>query len=816
MRIKKIAALLLFVFIMQTAWLPANAAEDMTEADTTYENTVLLLQKLGIIDTFYSSFYGPDSVVSVGAAELAAAGINKSAAVDFGSESDCSTAEACAILLKALGLHSMMNAEKLEAADFLNMASKEGILKGVSLSADGKLRSGQFVKMLKNSLEIEQKTAYRLNDGDHFVDCGTYFSRNKISKGKGIVTATEDTALDFASGTSPDTVRIENEEYDSSEFNMRSMLGYSVEYYVQDTGGSEKIICALPEAKNKTVTISSKDIKKATTSEIKYYTEDGKKVKTANLSKDFSLIYNGKHRNQKSAAYLSPSVGTVTLIDNGGSGYSVVTVWDYDVYVISNVNKDIINDENGKAPIDASDSDYVKIYKNGAETTTDRLKENDIAYVANDATEKYFNIFVSNKTVKGCVTAVERYDSQYNYYYIDGEKYLASAALPDNGLIGSEGTFYLSIMNIIEKQSITYNSEMYGLLVSIGGESVPEEVQLKIFDENGSVNIYSLDEKAYLYDGTQRKIGDSEIAILKDYAKSCVNAAAPSQGGGMSPPVIMYTLSKDKVKTISIPTSFDPLNFGENRGKYTLQSVASDPGMIDKQSYNLFRPDGGFYPSLDANLNDGSYKFLGRDTVIFEVPATESGVIEPGYENNSFAYKGSNHRFVNWTYGSFYNMNDDRTVGVMCYCVRPDNGTAYQNGIVISDVKYVLDADDTVRMQISGYEKSGFVTYTLAEKVIVSKSRIAPLLDDVPALSAADLKRGDYIMVCRNGKNEISYIEPVILADIGKNSYNRVHNERNHDQDGEMLYGTVSAINGNMLEVQLDKNMYDGSAFFAS
>ncbi len=794
--------LLLFVLLPM---LPVTAENTGSE----YEKNIKILYSLGILDSVYVQLNDETSVISEGTVNAIINRFNGYLSGSIESYADITVGIAAGKMIYAMGYNYMLERKASNEEAYYSVAQSRNLLKGITAPPTALLESGAFAKMLMNALTLEQEAGIKIGDEVDYISSGTYMEINKISKRSGKVEVTQETSLYMPEGVCEGEAIIGGVKY-FVDFDMRPYLGYTVECWSKEIAGNEypQLICVLPKSYNEEITIEAENIESVSSDigEIRYLA-DGKSKKLR-IDGDFSLIYNGKCRLKKEASYLKPSLGSITLLDNDGDGrYDVVSVRAYEVYTVNYIYNDIIYDQNGKDPLDLSDEKTIRsIVKNGDESNLRYISKDDIVYAAVSEDGSFVEINASNKKIEGRVGEIEEI-GVYRYYTIDGKKYLASAELDTENILGCSGVFHFGPTGIIEMQIVLPEGK-YGILLAAAEEGGMGDKQVKIFTSDGQTRIFDLKENALLCDGIQTKIGDTEFAILQAYADLYVSPPQSADVTNVSVPVIMYTADEYGIKSISLPELYDDEKSGSSRGRYTLQSVTEKANMLYRRSYNRFLPaNRSFNPSTDINFSDGKTKFVSDKTIVFEVVTEQDGRIEAGYENKIRVSNG-NTGFASWEYGNFYNFDDDRIPGVMVKYERM--GTVAEiHGLLIKSTARTLNSEGEECTVLSGYKDGQYVSLEVKPDAVLSTSRISQILSNVPAITAETLEKGDYVYIGTDSNGKITYISPMTLARYDKSQYIRYHNEVDGENYGEIIFGEVINVRDRALKIKLDRNLYN-------
>lgn len=801
----------LFAILMIVAFLPAFYAAAEENSDNTYTKNVNILHSLGILDNIYVQINDENSYLSDGIVNKVIFDFNGYNTGDFESYADITVGTAAAKLMYALGYNYMIDNGKRNDTDYYTAAQNINLLKGITADAGKMLASGDFAKMLVNALYIEQKMGVKNNDEADYISVGTYMGTNNVTKAYGRVEATHETSLTMPKGTSGGKIIISGKTY-SVDFDAAKYLGYDVEYYAKEDAASdyEKVLCIFPREYNKSLTIAADDIKDVSSDfgEIRYATTDDK-TKTAKISGDFVLIYNGKYKIKKDVSLFKPKIGEITLLDNNGDGrYEMVSIKEYEVYTVDHIYDNTIYDENNKTPLDLSDEKNIRtVKKNGNAASIRQIVAGDIVYATIDAGGEYIEINASDKKINGTVTMLEEADN-YMYYTVNGEKYLASRDLKTENILNCSGTFYLGPTGIIEKQEISRKSN-YGILLAAAEDNGIGDMKLKIFTSSGKTEVFDLEKNAVLYNGTSNRIKSAQLAELAAYAESYQTPLGGVDAENAAAPIIMYTEGETGIKTVSLPTLYDEENKGSDREKYALQSVTKKDDMLYKRGYNLFiEANRSFNPSNTQSLSDGETKFVNSSTVVFQIPINNGdGKIPSDYAEKAKVYTGD-YKFRNWQYGNFYNFDDNRVPEVMVY-YKKLGAESEVHGLLVDKNTKALNSNNEECTVISGYKDGEYVSLEVSEDMEISLTRISQLLSEVPEITVESFEKGDYIFVGIDGDGKISVIQPMLLARYENTDYKRIHNDVSYENYGEVVFGEVIDINNKLITVKIDYNLYN-------
>lgn len=792
-----------------------NENGDRAEENTRYWQQTQLLLALGILDSTYTSFNQPQSTLSVGIVRTVLSNFT-GFPEEFTERSSITFGKTVELMIQTLGYYMIMDIEEVSDSAYLSKGAELGLTKGVLKKMDELITSESFVQMLVNMLDIEMLKPYATEkDAVRFEARETFLQSQNIEKRSGIVEATSITRLGSIERTNSGYVMIDKIIYDVGVTNASDLLGYFTEFYVRDTGQEDHgvLLYITEKESNESIVVKAEDIQSNTDIEkISYYDREKDKEQKARLNVDFYLVYNGVTTLKKSLDLLKPERGHLRLLDNNGDGsYDVVFVTSYEIDVISGVDsaQSTIYLKNSNAALDLSDEKkIIKFQKNNEPSSLEMLREDDIIYLAKSKSGGYISIEASDSKVSGVVCEI-RQEDHYNYCVIGEQSYPISKAVDMKNFVGNEITISLGPDGVGEKAELQYASH-YGLLIDAAKTTgIGEEYQVRVFDDTGVIQDYFLCDTAYLYSdsGSKVPIGEGQIAALKAYAHDCIEASTGGYGLGMAAPIIMFRLVDQKIKTISLPVVYDENAAGSKRDPNVFMAATKKSEMVNRQSRNLYHAENNsFNPESAQNLSDGAYKYLMADTIIFEVPVNENNQLEAGYEDDAKVYLGSQFTYNSWLNNSFYNLGDDRGIGVMINYVTNTGSVDYAKAFLVNRVTRISE-DGTDYIKVTGtYNGQDNVSYVISEDVTIN---IDSLTDFQNTAEVIEIKSGDYFLPAFDQKGRIKYIKMILQGSLGKSQYKRCHNARGYDHTNEMVFGTVVDKVGDLITIEVEINNFN-------
>ncbi|MDD6484253.1 MAG: hypothetical protein PUF72_06745 [Clostridiales bacterium] len=464
---------------------------------------------------------------------------------EFKSDKTATTEDASKMILNLLGYGKVANGA------YARYASEVGLTKNMPQGTG--FNEAGLTAMLYNALDIElmqwvpegAKEKYTTVKGE------TYMTKIlDAGKGKGLVNANQFTGLSGEKIAGVGDVKIDGELYKSGTLPADSYLGNLVEFYYRNTDDDQKQLVYI--RLNKEDSVLEFDAENIVSFEDMTYTyETGPKLdrkRTAQVAADADVIYNGKALDGDFDCY-TPEQGSIKLINNdGNSEYEIVIITDYDVVTVSTVDKTkgIISSKYSnkeyKVDLYAQYPSYQVILADGTVKKLSDITKYSTVFIAQSMDKTVTTIIMSEKQITG---SVESYTD--DTVVIAGITYDVTPDFLKYNTIKplSYGTFYLD-----PKGRIGYYDAMNGTdtkagyLVKFGQNTDTGEdnmLYLKIFTENGKMEVYSTASKYYYTDGNgsliKKKANNArEVLDALEYGKS------DELGGGQ---LILYKLNSD-------------------------------------------------------------------------------------------------------------------------------------------------------------------------------------------------------------------------------------------------------------------------------
>lgn len=428
-------------------------------------------------------------------------------------------------------------------------------------------------------------------------------------------------------------LRIEDGGVDVSQY-----IGTNASIYYRNIDGADTLAYIVPDTKTTELTISNDSIDDYSNGVYTYYI-DGKR-KTAKVSKDADVIYNGKKVNDisvfKDVSYMyyprssSDTVmdGTVRLISTTGSStYDVVFINAMNCYAVDHYSEsnDSIYLRDNKPALDVEDDDKFDIYDiDGNPVELKSLTKWDIIEEYKSADGSYSRYVVVRNSIQGTVDSIRTSTGDHGTIVIDGVEY----PYDDDGKIsiGTTGVFLLSSTGrVVMMTDEVAHAANFGYIVKAYGEPYEDIFHVKMLTMDGEIVEYESASKVK-YDG------DSISAqTIKDWANEDM----------LNRQLVAYELSDGKIKTIDTAKANSKTTPSDLRLIYsnTQGSSATDDekntGLIYKKNLSCFGGkiivnadtkmivvpdklssfDNYMIKNLSGLRNDGNYKNLSAYTL---------------------------------------------------------------------------------------------------------------------------------------------------------------------------------------------------------
>lgn len=576
----KIAAMPIIAAIIINCFAVVSFAADYSERNKKYEQTIGFLAQIGAIDNEWEGLEITKTVTRAEAAQLLADVVCTEFEMPTPTAAVCSDVTARASYANAaytmvtygimplsdgkfdptgyftykdmryalsvmLGYVNYAKATGLGEAALDKLVSKADFMNGVDYHADAPMTKAEFALMLYNGLHCDMiyQTEYSPNKlaFDKNTDVTMMEEYMSIVEYEGMVKANKYTSLSSVTGLGSDEIEMENMRFYTGKTNAADYVGAMADVYVKQGNGSKKdtVVYIDYSEKIKLLTLTAEEININSNSfsltNIVY--DDGRKSRSATVSKNADYFYNGRMCALTKSDFDIQS-GTVTLIsNNGGSVYDVVKIDAYENYVVDYydnstgiVYSKLKNADGSQMSVcideDKAPGAYISLNRaNGRVLKPSALKENDILSVMASKDKGYVKAVLSSSVVDGEVTSVDENSARVSVW-IDGVQYGLFNLGTDWGsnefaypFVGAQGTFYLDYNGYVAYAHYYPSEMMYGYMTGAYVESgVSGRARVQIVGEDGVIYELDIPEKGIRvnnYDGTAQKIKpDAVVAML--------------------------------------------------------------------------------------------------------------------------------------------------------------------------------------------------------------------------------------------------------------------------------------------------------------
>ncbi|MBP3360921.1 MAG: S-layer homology domain-containing protein [Clostridia bacterium] len=623
-------------------------------------------------------------------------------------------ASAYEMLLRVLGYGPVL---KEGGSSVLSAAQKAGLTAGVS--TNGKLRNEEAAVVLYNAAVAECMPYDILSSFANEEDEVLITKTMGYKTGSGQVTANAYTSLAAPLPKIVDSdVMIGDEIYSVGSTNAKSLLGYDCDFFYTDDAGDYTLRYIAPKKNTAAKEINSVeyDITNITTKVIEYDNakEQNRKI---NLKDDTVIIYNGMAIDRKLSDMIDslPLRGSVRYIQNTKSA-NVLFIEEYSNIIIDylDTSEGVIMDEITEKELKYEDgTDRIYAVKNGENVRIKDIKNGDVCmlYVSkNTAGEKLIRLVAGGGRFEGSVMAVSE-----DRVTIDAVEYKKAYELSDEIAVGTNVEYYLNAAGEIVKIKHISNAENIGVYL---GSYIDDndKLYIRVFTTDNKTAVFECAEKLYV-DGVRSKSPEN--------GKSMLDACAVS----IDKTVIRYSVSKNAVKMVDTINNaaenvYDVLERRKAGVEYQYESggrvlVNKSNGKVD----GIFAANGRFL-NIEGDASDiDNYMFTGVSGIVTSLT------------------------------GDLYCF--DRESKYIDIFVVKGRSEDQENPAVFDSIYSGLNEDDEICHFIKCISSKGSVEYIVRDEDLKS--------DDLAVIKS--LKRGDWISVKKNRRNEIVSLQIVYAGD---------------------------------------------------
>lgn len=693
---------------------------------------------------------------------------------NFNPDRAVSGAEAVKMIMSALGYDDLAAAAGGYPTGYLVYATECKVLSGVSYNNDATITYGTAVKLIYNMLSAKALKSVKNGDGiyiDLDTDETVLSLYHNIKKYSGTVEGFGGVSL---KDNAPEKGKVLIDGvYFTAAGDFSDFVGAQVYYYVE---GDDTAVAAELRGSGKEEIVTSDEIVSFSGRKLTY-TRDGAE-KTASVSASTDVIYNGRPAGSsfKSSDFEIEN-GYIRLIDNNSDNvFETVLIFAVDNYVVSKIDKTngIIYDKYDSAKLikvnDFENVDFVDSFGNAI--TVDRVAEDDVISAMISKDRKNAFLYLSYKEFSGKVDGIRTVGDSL-YFEIEGGEYKVCKNCMGSAetiSIGTQATFSLDYSGYIADIRGLTAVKKWGFLVDAKEQkSIAGGVDIKIFDENGKMNILPAHTNV-MCDG--EKLSGSDIVSKLNSLKSTL---------------VMFSETDDEI--YEIDSDFK----GENEEDFSVCKILEGTASMRWNRYQNVL--GLKYPISDS-------------AKIFSVPQTASD------DNNDYSVK------------SVSSLLQDKFYTLTLYTLRGQGGQA-KAAVMFNELKPSAISNGNMKAAVidyvsKGIDEEGETTYSVTclyngQKVTygVSKKSVIENLKSVAEGKKSEthtLARGDVIRFDLDDKNKISEIKlyyeretNVIVNNIGVGEGD-TNNDRSmlanaYDYDDGVLYLTQDDLSGSAVNI---------------
>lgn len=595
------------------------------------------------------------------------------------------------------------------------------------------------VKIVENE-EITNKTI--LNDYLGYEKAtGVIYSNDVTSLESADINLRSNEIMIYAK--EPDTNVYETHTYVISDNSLKDYIGHQLDFYYTSTGSDPRTMMISVLKNTEPLVISAANIETSLSSntQIKYYQNlDDNKEKSANISSDNVVIYNGKlygstARNSRFDTSMIPVMGQVKLIDSDADNtYDVVEITDYDVYYVSSKSStsyEIIDNviqpaENKTLKLDKSaDPNLSIVNKNGSEIDFGSISVgNIICYTKTNSGSSLKKAIVLSDKVTGTITAIQNDKltiSGKEYRISDAAPWLTGGKLDEAPQNQDSGTYYLDLNGDIvayTKDAVSTNT-YYGYIVAYveDRDSFDGDVTFRVLNSSGST-VYIKTYKSTSVNGRTRSTGTAVLEALRD---ALDNGKSGAEG--------VQQLIKYTTKTVSGENVFDKI--------YTASDVDKGGDVVaDKLNRlsTITKEDSASYSTSSKTLSYDGTKVNLSNAIVFVVP-------KDGKYNN-FRKSTVSSTFTTDTNSCKVEVFDVSSASVpkvvVAYGVNSSQKISDSSAVcVLTDISEAKNDDQSMK-KLKGYKSTGSTPKGTFDSMWVSPDSDKDIVD---SLSKGDIFR---------------------------------------------------------------------------
>ncbi len=583
---------------------------------------------------------------------------------------------------------------------YMQIATKIGLLKGVSIENGEYITRGEIALLVNNALDCDVMVldSFGETSGATAVKGETVLTEYLgIYTSEGIVTGAGNSSLtDVVDSLKQNMVEINGISYSTDIPSVSKYLGYSVDYYWQEDEAlaKDKVIAISIHDTNNVTVISAKDLIGTDGNKLTYLNENGSE-KNLTFASDMDLVYNGVARKiYDKKTDLIPDAGTVTLIDNDGNrSIDVYIVNKIDNYVVNwvNANDKQVYVKNAAKVLNLDDEKNIVVITNkstGKAMALTELMEWNILSVmesVNSSGVKQYRIIVSDEVVRG---ELEEYSD--DEAVVAGRSFAVASNFDISSLeLGSKGIYYIDAEGKLAAFNGDINpGEQYGFLRAFGTqrEDMKDRLAFRIFTKEGVFKtLYAAD--SFEINGKPCTTETAARSILLETGMNGTEAQA----------IRFVVTAKGEVSSITTTA-------GDLSKDYDAQANSPAPLSSGK----------GYYYTSSGTFDS---KFsLNADTVIIKLPAADLDT-----EKDYSVLTSGGIKTGNYYWAQAYDAGEERIARMIIFTGGVSGGASDSTTFFLVDkLVKAQNEDGEVCWKVSGLYQGDEKSYFIDEDVIVN------------------------------------------------------------------------------------------------
>lgn len=684
---------------------------------------------------------------------------------------------AITMIERGLGYSDILNSN----SDFINLRTQLNFTNGISGIKDTDYISYDVMRaLLYNALDCYVAKLEYPNSGNYTFDTKALEEYFDVYSSKGVVTATNITALAGYALVGNNYVRIGNEEYKANSENISEYLGQNISFYYKETDDDNTILFVY---KSNSDSVKFKfDEDGVSYSKNVYKVYDENKVRDYKLDKNHDLIYNGKIvlENRNNNMYVPSDennrlTGEVKLIDEDDNGYyDFVFVNAYETVIVGRIDKEseIFVDKLTKKSFDYSDViDLRVVDSDGYLSDISKIADNSVLLVSQSIDNEVMTIITSEKIVSGKITAVSQSDNDFTIIEINGVKYEVSNVFFDteNSVfkVGNEGTFLLDAnRRIVMQMADSSQNQIYFLLNVFIDEDSNDKIIISALDKENEQRRFVLSDKVKI-DSTRP--GKDNEAVLNALQKDS------GEGKVVKRSVVNLEFSSDGLVT-NIDFPYENGKPGENENNNSLHKYVSH--------FELTGSDMGML-QWQGETNVLSWRIpINGNTIVFSVPENIDTANADEFEAAPLKTKMIANS--SWIRADAYTLSYPESVADVLVARATAPAMKSRGGItLVAKIYKGLNEDDEPCTIMELMEGSG---------------RVKKYVSEDYDISSCGVECGDVVRYAENTKGEI--VQMAVFYDFSENKVERDEyayaSETNqvHAGDNTIMGGVYDIVNG--------------------